>query len=192
MLQRLLVSLILWLSLAGPAVAGIWVSASTPTSFAFSSSGNGIYDFYQGGSTNASGYGLLFNLPVPLLPVVGLSEFKIDILPTSPYITGTNQVKFNTYDVALDFSGKMASFVLGYGTGQALFTCSQSDCAGLTFRPREVTQYFTQLGIPFGPNSDFHLEARRLIGRVQVDSGVQAADLDLQGMLLGFGFKIGF
>ncbi|OGG96957.1 MAG: hypothetical protein A2527_02555 [Candidatus Lambdaproteobacteria bacterium RIFOXYD2_FULL_50_16] len=192
MAKRTLLLLFAVLLMAAPVKAETWVSASLPTSFSFSSYGNPLYDFDQVSSTSTAGYSLLASLPVPLLPIVGLSEFVVQLVPSSPAITGTNQMRLNTYDVAFDFSGKNVGFLLGYGAGKATFECAQSDCSNLTFYQREVIQYFGQLGVPFGTNADFHLEARRVIGRVQVDSGVQALDLDLQGMLFAFGFRIGF
>ena len=192
MLRRIAFLLILVVVTALPAQAGIWVSGTLPTSFAFSSDGNDLYDFDQISSTGVSGYSVLASIPFPLLPVVGMSEFTIDLVPNDVDIEGTNSVKFNTYDVAFDFSGGLADVLVGYGVGLATFECGQSDCESFTFEQREVFQYFGQIGVPFGVGSNFHIDMRRIIGRVQVDSGADALDLNLQGVLFAFGFRFGF
>ncbi|MDT8445956.1 MAG: hypothetical protein RRB13_03535 [bacterium] len=175
-----------------PAQAEIWASASLPTTFKFSSTGNDLYNFDQAASGKTSGYTFLTSLPIPLLPVVGISHFQIEAQPTDPYISDPNYFEVDSYDVALDFSTKSATFLIGYGVGKAGFSCQQTDCAGLDFSQLELHQYFTQIGVPFGTASDFHFDLRRLIGRVHSSNGVDSSTLNLQGLLLAFGFRVGF
>lgn len=186
-------SLILALLLLAPSLqAEVWVSASMPTGFRFASEGASLYDFDQTASGSSSGYSLLVNLPLPFVPVLGLSRFEIEAQPTNKSIDDPNHFEVDSYDFAFDFSTKAAKFLLGYGVGQARFLCSQADCTGLEFAEREINQYFLQLGVPLGAASDFHLDLRSLSGRVQIDNGTETEDLKLEGMLYSFGFRLGF
>ncbi|OGH00239.1 MAG: hypothetical protein A2600_07120 [Candidatus Lambdaproteobacteria bacterium RIFOXYD1_FULL_56_27] len=179
-----------FLLLAAPLKAEVWISASSPTAFVYSATPSSLYQFDQSSSVPAQGWAFLAK--IPLLPAVGMSQFTLNVPPLQSVSTEYNRFTTTSYDVGLDFSGKSATFLLGYGVGKTEFTCTQTDCAGLSFKPLELHQYFVQLGVPFGSGSDFHFDLRRLIGRVQIDNGTLTETLHLQGVLAAFGLRLGF
>lgn len=178
------------LLLAAPLKAEVWVSASSPTAFVYSATPANLYKFDQSSSVPAQGWAFLAK--IPLLPALGMSQFTLNVPPLNSASQEYNRFTTTSYDLGLDFSGKSATFLVGYGVGKTDFTCAQSDCAGLNFKPLELHQYFAQIGVPFGASSDFHFDLRRLIGRVQMDNGSLTETLHLQGVLAAFGLRLGF
>lgn len=172
------------------AQAEIWASFSAPSSFGYSVASSNSYQFDKSAAVKASGWTFLTKLP--LLPPLGMSQILIDAPPLDTSIETANQFKLTSYDVGWDLSPKAFKFLLGYGVGKMDFNCTQTDCTTYQFKPLELHQYFTQIGVPFGTASDFHFDMRRVIGRVQVTQTTQTDIMHLQGLLASFGFRLGF
>ncbi|MDX2469964.1 MAG: hypothetical protein QNL04_05235 [SAR324 cluster bacterium] len=189
--KSILMLLVLWLIVPIQAHAAFWASATVPSGFSFSSSGEGLYSYDRYGRSSPTGQS--FHAKVPFLPAFGVTQYKIDIFSAdaTAWDDSSSTLALDLVDVLFDFSTKNVNFLVGGGWGYASFTCGVTDCESYDFTNKEARQYMAMVGVPIGL-FDFHLTAHRVFSKVLVETTDNKESLDFSGIFYGFGVRFGF
>ena len=161
------------------AFALINFSAGIPFSHTFTGNYNG------GEAVKSDGVsGLFIQVGMPLLPGIGMDNYKTKIKGTGDLDLDTSI--FNLYYL---LPIPVINLTLGAGMGNTTLQCS--DCSTV-YDKGNATQWYASVGFPIIPLFDLHLSYRSVSSKVKIKSAYGGGEHDFSGNIMGLGIGFNF
>ena len=154
-------------------------SAGIPFSHTFTGNYNG------GEAVKSDGVsGLFIQVGMPLLPGIGMDNYKTKIKGTGDIDLDTSI--FNLYYL---LPIPVINLTLGAGMGNTTLQCS--NCSTV-YDKGNATQWYASAGFPIIPLFDLHLSYRSISSKVKIKSAGGGGEHDFGGNVMGLGIGFNF